>query len=62
MIITIYKGYDDTYVLLGSKDERFHQAWGGVFRVPVSAIYTDLAQIATWCNNVIGEECLFEVD
>lgn len=62
MTITIYEGFDKSYVLLGSKDEKFHKAWGSVVRIPVSNIYRDLAQISTWCNNELGEECLFEVD
>lgn len=62
MIITIYKGYDNSYVLLGSKNDEFHKAYGNIVRVPASAIYQDLANIVSWCNNKIGEECLFEVD
>lgn len=62
MIITIYEGYDKSYVLLGSKDERFNKAWGNTMRIPVSNIYKELAYIASWCNNEIGEECLFEID
>lgn len=62
MTITIYEGYDNTYVLLGSKDERFHKAWGSTVKIPVSSIHRDLAQITYWCNNTLGEECLFEID
>ncbi|MBQ6483080.1 MAG: hypothetical protein IJI45_18395 [Anaerolineaceae bacterium] len=62
MIVTIYEGYDDGYVLLGSKDERFHQAWGNVVRVSNKNLYRNLTEIATWVNNDLGEECLFEVD
>lgn len=62
MIITIYEGYDKSYVMLGSKDERFSKAWGNVVKISVSNIYRDLAQICSWCNNELGEECLFEVD
>ena len=62
MIITIYEGYDKAYIMLGSKDERFHRNWGSVVKIPVSNIYRDLAQVSYWCNNTIGEECLFEVD
>lgn len=62
MIITIYEGYDRSYVMLGSKDERFHKAWGSTVKIPTSNIYRDLAQIAYWCNNEIGEELLLEVD
>lgn len=62
MIITIYEGYDKSYVLLGSKDERFRKEWGNVVRIPVLNIRTDLSNITNWCNNELGEECLFEVD
>lgn len=62
MIITIYAGYDNSYVLLGSKNEEFHKTWGNIVRIPASAIYRDLAQISAWCNNELNEECLFEVD
>lgn len=62
MTITIYAGYDASYVMLGSKDERFGKAWGSVMKVPTSGIYKDLAQISFWCNNELDEECLFEVD
>lgn len=62
MIITIYEGYDKSYVLLGSKDERFHKMWGTVVRIPTDNIYRNLGPIAYWCNNKLGEECLFELD
>ena len=62
MTITIFKGYDDYHVMLGSKDTRFAETWGSVYKVPVSHIYTELSQVAYWCNNELGEECLFEVD
>lgn len=61
MTVTIYEGYDKTYIMLGSKDERFRSAWGDIVKIPVSAIYTDLNQITYWCNNELGEECLFEI-
>lgn len=62
MTITIYEGYDKSYIMLGSKDERFTKAWGSVFKVPTSNIFKDLQQIASWCNNDLGEECLFEIE
>lgn len=61
MTITIYEGYDKTYIMVGSKDERFRKAWGSVVKIPSSTVYKDLAQISYWCNNEIGEECLFEI-
>lgn len=62
MVITIYEGYDKSYILLGSKDERYAQAWGNVHRVRVTDLYRELASITNWVNNELGEECLFEVD
>ena len=62
MIVTIYEGYDKGYILLGSKDERFHRAYGSVVRVSTSNLYIALSEIASWCNNEIGEEFLLEVD
>jgi hypothetical protein len=62
MTLTIYKGSDTSYVLIGSKDERFAEAWGGVVKVPTNHLYEQLSDIAKWANNDIGEECLFEID
>lgn len=62
MTITIYAGYDKTYILLGSKDERFGREFGNTVRIPVTNIYKNLCEIASWCNNELDEECLFEVD
>lgn len=63
MTITIYEGYyDDSYVLVGSKDERFRVAWGNTMRIPTSLLYKNLAEISFWVNNELGEECLFEID
>ena len=62
MTITIYEGYDNSYITLGCKDERFNRRYGGFLRVPTTSAYKDLAEVASWCNNDLGEECLFEVD
>ncbi len=59
MPITIYEGYDKTYVMLGSKDERFARAWGSVYKVPVSNLYKDLQQIAEWAKKELDEEVSF---
>ena len=59
MLITIYEGYDKTYIMLGSKDERFARAWGSVYKVPVSNLYKDLQQIAEWAKKELGEEVSF---
>lgn len=62
MVVTVYEGYDKSYVMLGSKDPRFAESWGSVYKVPVSNIYRDLSQVAIWANNELGEELLFEMD
>lgn len=62
MIITIYKGNDTHHILLGSKDQRFHALWGNVVQVPNSLVYQNLSEIASWVNNELNEECLFEID
>ena len=61
MTITIYAGYDKSYIMLGSKDERFAKAYGNVYKMPTSNLYNDLASVTSWCNNDLGEECLFEI-
>ena len=61
MTVTIYEGYDKSYIMLGSKDKRFVKEWGSVYKIPVSNIYKDLVQIASWANNELDEEFLLEV-
>lgn len=62
MTITIYEGYDKGYVLIGSKDKRFSEAWGDVYKVHKDNLYRDLVILTEWVNNDLGEECLFEID
>lgn len=63
MIITIYEGYDNSYIMLGSKDEVFQKKYGSKLTVNTKrGLYNVLADISNWCNNEIGDECLFEVD
>jgi hypothetical protein len=62
MVITIYEGYDKSYILLGAKDERFTRTWGSTLRIPTDNIYKELGEIASWVNNELGEACLFEID
>ncbi len=62
MIITIYKGNDMSHILLGSKDSRFQALWGNVLQIANSSVYQNLSDIATWVNNELHEECLFEID
>lgn len=61
MVVTMYEGYDKTYVMLGSKDPRFAATWGSVYKVPVSSIYKDLEQVTDWANNTLSEELLIEI-
>ena len=62
MTITIYEGYDDSYVLVGSKDERFRAVWGNMMTIPTRLVYKNLEEISSWVNNELSEECLFEID
>lgn len=62
MTLTVFEGYDNSYVLVASKDERFTKAWGKFIRVPSSQVYRQLADIASWVNNSLDEDCLFEID
>lgn len=63
MIITITDGYEKGTLLLGCKgDDRFAKAWGEVFRSSNGRLISDMRDIASWCNNELDEECLFEVD
>lgn len=62
MTITIYEGYSIGYVLLGSKDERFHRHYGNIVRTSLTCLYATMTDIAKWVNNELGEECLFDID
>lgn len=62
MTITIYESNDKHSVMLGSKDKRFAEAWGSVYKVSTANIYADLAAITAWANNELNEACLFEID
>ena len=61
MIVTMYEGYDDSYFILKSKDEEFQKKFGAKVIVNTNEVYKTLSNITDWCNNVIGDECLFEV-
>lgn len=61
MTITIYEGYDKSYIMLGAKNQEFRNTWGNTYKVPTASIYKDLQNIASWVNNELGEECLFEI-
>lgn len=62
MTLKIYEGFDKSYVNILSRDERFIKAWGTIYRAYTNNLYKDLANLSEWCNNDLGEECLFEVD
>jgi len=62
MIITIYEGYTENYVILNSNHEEFSKRYGGKYILDNRHMYKELAEISHWCNNTVGEECLFEVD
>ena len=62
MIITMHEGYDSTYMILTSKHEEFRKIYGDKVIVRTNMIYHELDAITRWCNNIVGEECLFEID
>lgn len=70
MTLAMHKGNDDSYVMLTTKGERLDAYWcsdydgAGTYFVTVDAdaIYEELAELATWVNNVVNEEFLIEID
>lgn len=62
MIVTVYEGFDNSHILLDSKDRRFLKEYGGSIKAPNGRVYRVMAALASWVNNELGEECLFEVD
>ena len=63
MVLTIYEGYDKSYIMIGSKNPDFAKKWGSSnIKIYCSDIYKELQKISAWCNSDLGEECLFEMD
>jgi len=64
MVITIYEGYDKSEVILGSRDEEFRKIWvrSHGAKIRTDNLYRELCAVASWVNNDLGEECLFEID
>lgn len=62
MIITIQDGATFDYVILTSKNPRFINKYGEKYETSTRFIYMTLADITSWANNELNEECLFEVD
>lgn len=60
MVITISR--DKNYIYFTSKDRRFHETWGDVFRTDDFILLTNMNEVTNWCNNELHEECLFDVD
>ena len=62
MTITICEGYDNSYVILSCKHAEFRKNYGCTEHgVKASNVYRELAAVAEWVNNELGEECLFEI-
>lgn len=61
MTVTIFDG-NGSAIILTSKDKRFVNTYGEIYAIPVPKVYEGLSEIASWANNKLGEECLFEVD
>lgn len=64
MTITIMEAmwHEPDYLYMTSKDEQFKKTWGDGIRVSRSLLFRNMSDIADWANNVLGEECLFEVE
>ena len=62
MTVTIYDGVTFDYVILKSKHPAFIKKYGEKHEVSTRFIYMGLSDIASWVNNELGEECLFEID
>ncbi len=62
MTITIYEGYDSSYVIIKAKNENFRKRYGGQLEVPVTELFKTMLEISVWVNNDLGDACLFEVE
>ena len=62
MTVTMHEGPTKDSIYIGSTDPRFRETWGSVVKVPATAVYTDLSNMASWANNKLGEEFLVEID
>ena len=61
MTITILEGYNGATVFLTAKHAAFKEAFGEGIHIRTYGIFKELQRIASWVNNDIGEECLFEI-
>ena len=59
MVLTIMR--DGDKIVVGSRDRRFTQAWGGGVTLGTTVWFTNLEEIASWVNNTLKEDCLFEL-
>ena len=57
MTLTIYEGYDKSYVIV-KPWRKSEPEW----KVMTNDLYRELFKIADDVNNVLGEECIFELD
>lgn len=61
MTITIHEGSNKANVMLTAKHAAFKETFGERIYVRTNDIFKELRRIARWANNIIGEECLFEI-
>ena len=66
MVISIWGGYSNDYVIFGTtgfspEAQMFKQKWGKI-TVATKDVYKMICDIADYVNNELGEECLFEVE
>lgn len=70
MTLTIHEGYNANYVIVGTEDKRFGEyplASRRGYRyyavdIDNKNLYRDLAEIASFVNNELGEDCMFAID
>lgn len=63
MTLTIMRDsiYGSEKILVGSRDARFREHFGGAVVLGKECWLTNLEEIAYWINNELKEDCLYEV-
>ena len=70
MTLTMWRGNDDSYVMVGCKDERLYKYpyanYDGYknywVNIDADAMYSELSELAEWVNTKLGEDFLLEID
>lgn len=62
MLIRFGEGITGGYfIYFGSKDERFGQAWGSVYRTSPQRLYETMNQLRTWARKEFNEDVYFQM-